>query len=719
MKGCVAPCLSIAMNPLPEPVPDEIVAEVAALRERIRVLDHAYYVQNEPLVPDAEYDALFRRLQALEAAYPQLVTPDSPTQRVGGTPAPEFRSVTHEVPMLSLANAFTDEEVVAFDRRCREALGRERVRYACEPKFDGVAISLVYQERLLVRAATRGDGTTGEEVTANARTIRSIPLRLPPEAPPFLEVRGEVVITHADFATLNARQLAAGEKPFANPRNAASGSLRQLDPKVTAARPLRFFAYQWVCAEGEGPRPASHSEALEWLLRFGFPVAEWRTVADGVEALLAYYARMKAARDQLPVDIDGVVYKVDDFTDQAQLGFVARAPRWAIAHKFPPTEAVTQLLAIEVQVGRTGALTPVARLRPVAVGGVTVANATLHNEEFIRTLDIRIGDWVVVRRAGDVIPEVVRALPERRTGNEQPFAMPTRCPVCGSHVERDPDKAAAYCTGGLYCPAQRKRALEHFASRRAMDIEGLGEKLIEVLVDRNWVTTPADLYDPALLSVERLATLPRMGPKSAANLIAAIARSRHTTLPRFLYALGIRNVGEATAKDLARHFRSLAAIMAASESELMAVPEIGPVVAASIRQFFDEPHNREVIAALRRQGVTWPETAGQGAQAKTPQRVATAADRQEAATVPEPLPLAGLTFVLTGTLPTLTREEVTALIERHGGRVTGSVSRKTDYVVAGSDAGSKLAKAEALGISILDEAGLRALIAARSASSLS
>ncbi|HNU18914.1 MAG: NAD-dependent DNA ligase LigA [Hydrogenophilus thermoluteolus] len=698
-------------------IPGAVRERVATLRETIRRLDYAYYVRNEPLVPDAEYDRLFRELEALEAQYPELITPDSPTQRVGGTPAPEFREVTHEIPMLSLANAFTPEEVIAFDRRCREGLGVTAVRYACEPKFDGVAISLLYENRVLTRAATRGDGFKGEEVTANARTIRTIPLRLPDEAPKLLEVRGEVVMTHADFAALNARQLAAGEKTFANPRNAASGSLRQLDPKVTAKRPLRFYAYQWVRAEGVDAAPETHSEALERLERFGFPVSEWRQTVVGAEALLDYYQKMLARRDQLPFDIDGVVYKVDAFAEQDRLGFVARAPRWAIAHKFPPQEAVTQLLAIDVQVGRTGALTPVARLAPVAVGGVTVANATLHNETFIRQQDIRIGDWVVVRRAGDVIPEIVRSLPERRRGTEQVFTLPSHCPVCGSHVERDPEKAIAYCTGGLYCPAQRKRAIEHFASRRAMNIEGLGEKLIAELVDREWVRNPADLYDPERISVDRLATLPRMGPKSAANLIAAIERSRHTTLPRFLYALGIRNVGEATAKDLARHFGSLDALIAATEADLMAVPEIGPIVAASIHQFFREPHNLEVIAALKRHGVTWLEGEPLAATSVSSQDAMPApADPSEAN---RSHALAGLTFVLTGTLPTLTREAATALIEAHGGRVSGSVSKKTSYVVAGEAAGSKLAKAEALGIPILDEAGLRRLIAEKSNSTSS
>ncbi|WP_028874165.1 NAD-dependent DNA ligase LigA [Tepidiphilus margaritifer] len=672
--------------------PPEAVERARWLREEIARLDYAYYVLAEPLVPDAEYDRLFRELVELETRYPELVTPDSPTQRVGGKPAPEFAEVRHEVPMLSLNNAYTDEEVYAFDRRCRELLGVERIRYACEPKFDGLAISLIYRDGLFTLGATRGDGFTGEDVTANLRTLRSIPLRLRLETPPtLLEVRGEVIMTREDFKRLNEAQLRAGEKTFVNPRNAAAGSLRQLDPAVTAKRPLRFYAYQLVRLEGH-PWPETHSQALALLQRWGFPLSDARALADGVDGLLAYYRRMEVERDRLPFDIDGVVYKVDDLAAQQRLGTIARAPRWAIAHKFPPQEEITRLVGIEVQVGRTGALTPVARLEPVFVGGVTVTNATLHNEDYIRDKDIRIGDWVVVRRAGEVIPEVVKVLPERRDGSERPFVMPEHCPVCGSAVARDPDEAAAYCTGGMYCPAQRKRALEHFASRLAMDIEGLGEKLIEQLVDLGWVETPADLYDPDKINADRLASLPRMGEKSAAKLMAAIERSKKTTLARFIYALGIRHVGEATAKLLAGHFGSLDALMNARLDELTAIEGIGPVVAQSIRDFFDEPHNRQVIERLRRLGVHWEES--------VPAKKSRA--------------LAGLTFVLTGTLPRLTREEAKALIEAHGGKVSASVSKKTDYVVAGSEAGSKLQRALELGVPVIDEDTLERLIAERS-----
>lgn len=498
-------------------------------------------------------------------------------------------------------------------------------------------------------------------------------------------------MTREDFKRLNEAQLKAGEKTFVNPRNAAAGSLRQLDPRVTAKRPLRFFAYQLVRLEGH-PWPETHSEALALLQRWGFPLSDAREVTEGAEGLLAYYRRMEAERDRLPFDIDGVVYKVDDLSAQQRLGTIARAPRWAIAHKFPPQEEITRLVGIEVQVGRTGALTPVARLEPVFVGGVTVTNATLHNEDYIRDKDIRIGDWVVVRRAGEVIPEIVKVLPERRDGSERPFVMPEHCPVCGSAVARDPDEAAAYCTGGMYCPAQRKRALEHFASRLAMDIEGLGEKLIEQLVDLGWVETPADLYDPDKINADRLASLPRMGEKSAAKLMAAIERSKKTTLARFIYALGIRHVGEATAKLLAGHFGSLDALMNARLDELTAIEGIGPVVAQSIRDFFDEPHNRQVIERLRRLGVHWEES--------VPAKKSRA--------------LAGLTFVLTGTLPRLTREEAKALIEAHGGKVSASVSKKTDYVVAGSEAGSKLQRALELGVPVIDEDTLERLIAERS-----
>ncbi len=663
------------------------------LRELIARYDHAYYVLDAPLVPDVEYDRLFAELLALERQFPELITPDSPTLRVGGQPASGFAEVAHAVPMLSLANAFTDEEVYAFDRRCREGLEVSVVDYVAEPKFDGLAVTLIFENRHLVRAATRGDGLTGEDVTANVRTIRALPLVLPEDAPVLVEVRGEVVIKKSDFARLNEQQLARGEKTFANPRNAAAGSLRQLDPKVTAQRPLRFFAYQIARWQGS-PAPASHWEALECLERWRFAVAPWRQRCRGAEALLAFYRDLLAQRDALPYEMDGTVYKVNAFAAQERLGFVARAPRWAIAHKFPAQEAVTRLVAIEVQVGRTGALTPVARLEPVAVSGVTVSSATLHNEDYLRDKDLRVGDWVVVRRAGDVIPEVVMALPDRRRGDEIPFVFPTQCPVCGSRVAKDPDKAVAYCTGGLFCPAQRKRAIEHFASRRAMNIEGLGPERIEQLVDLGWVRTPADLYDRTRLNVDHLSGLERMGLKSAQNLIAAIERSKATTLSRFLYALGIRHVGEATAKTLVEHFGTLEAIQNADPATLQQAPDIGPVVAEAIRAFFCEPHNQEVIAALRHFGVHWP------------QGVAEASTSE-----PESKPLAGLTFVITGTLPTMTREAARSLIERLGGKVTDSVSRKTSYVIVGAEPGSKRDKAEALGIPMLDEAGLRALIA--------
>ncbi|MDI6749271.1 MAG: NAD-dependent DNA ligase LigA [Rhodocyclaceae bacterium] len=665
----------------------EVAARAAQLRAEIERHNYAYYVLDAPTIPDAEYDRLFRELQAIEAAHPELVTPDSPTQRVGGKPLAAFREVRHAVPMLSLNNAFSAEEVEAFDRRCREGLGREVIRYACEPKFDGLAITLRYEGGVFVQGATRGDGFTGEDVTQNLRTVRNIPLRLTGAGvPPLIEVRGEVLMLRRDFEKLNERQRAAGEKEFANPRNAAAGSLRQLDPKITAQRPLRFYAYGVADAAAVSPAPTLHSEMMARLAGWGIPVARERAVVQGAHGLLGYFERIGRERRSLPYDIDGVVYKVDAFADQERLGFVARAPRFAIAHKFPAEEALTTVEAIDVQVGRTGALTPVARLKPVFVGGVTVTNATLHNEDEVHRKDIRVGDTVIVRRAGDVIPEVVAIVPERRPPHTHPFVMPKRCPVCGSAVEKPEDEAIARCTGGLYCPAQRKQALLHFASRRAMDIEGLGEKLVDQLVDQGLVATVADLYR---LDLPTLANLERMGEKSALNLLAAIDRSRQTTLARFIYALGIRNVGEATAKDLARHFGSLDALMSADVATLQQVPEVGPVVAESIAHFFSEPHNRKVIEALIAAGVRWPEETGRRAI---------------------PAPFAGKTFVLTGTLPTLTREEAKALIEEKGGKVAGSVSKKTDYVVVGLDPGSKFTKAQELGITMLDEKQLRELL---------
>ncbi len=672
----------------------DVRERAAALRARIEDANYRYYVLDDPDLPDAEYDRLLRELQDLEAAHPELVTPDSPTQRVGVTPAGEFMPVEHAIPMLSLNNAFTEAEVAAFDRRVREALGREQdtIEYAVEPKFDGLAVSLVYQDGLFVRGATRGDGYTGEDVSANLRTIRAIPMRLAADRPPaLLEVRGEVLMLKRDFERLNAEALARGDKTFVNPRNAAAGSLRQLDPRVTAQRRLSFYAYGIGRCEG-APMPDTHAGIMDWIESMHLPVCAQRATALGVAGLLDYFAWLGALRPGLPFDIDGAVYKVNRLADQHALGYVARAPRFAIAHKYPAQEALTVVEAIEAQVGRTGTLTPVARLRPVFVGGVTVTNATLHNQDEIDRKDVRVGDTVIVRRAGDVIPEVVRVLTERRGDPPPPrFDLlrqyPT-CPECGAPVIRLEGEAAARCSNGLACPAQRKQALWHFASRRAMDIDGLGEKLIDQLIDRGLVATPADLYDPERVNVATLAGLDRMAEKSAENLLTAIAASRGRDLGRFLHALGIRHVGEQTAKDLARHFGSLDALMAADETALLQVPDVGPVVAGSIRAFFAEPHNRAVIEALRRAGA-W---------------------RDGTPAAPGTGVLAGRTLVLTGTLPTLTRDQAKARIEAAGGKVAGSVSGKTDYVVAGAEAGSKLDKAIALGVTVLDEAALLNLL---------
>lgn len=668
-------------------VPPDIVRRLQALREEIEEHNHRYYVLDQPTIPDSEYDALFRELLDLEAVHPDLVTPDSPSQRVGAAPRADFAAVTHRLPMLSLNNAFHDEDVVAFDRRAREALRVAEIEYAAEPKFDGLAISLAYEHGRFAGGATRGDGFTGEDVTANLRTLHAIPLRLPdPQPPQFLEVRGEVIMQKRDFEKLNREQLARNEKTFANPRNAAAGSLRQLDPKETARRPLTFFAYGVGAAEGAAVHWAKHDELMSYLASQRFRVAPERRVERGVAGLLHFYREIGAARDRLPYEIDGVVYKVNDLKDQERLGYVARAPRFAIAHKYPAEEAVTEVLGIEVQVGRTGALTPVARLKPVAVGGVTVTNATLHNEDEIRRKDVRIGDQVVVRRAGDVIPEVVSVVAERRPATSRLFSMPAQCPVCGSRVERLPDEAVARCTAGLYCPAQRKQALLHFASRRALDIEGLGEKLVNQLVDRGLVRDPSDLFR---LGVAEIAALERMGDKSAENVVAAIEASKRTTLARFVYALGVRNVGEVTAKDLAAHFGSLDAVMDATAEALEQVPDVGPVVAACIAGFFAEPHNRAVVSSLRELGVHWPKPTA----APAPSRA-----------------VRGRTFVLTGTLPHLSREEAKARIEAAGGQVAGSVSRKTNYVVIGASPGTKAEKARALEIPMLDEDQLLALL---------
>jgi len=650
--------------------------KVRKLRQTIERHNRLYYVEDAPEITDAEYDALFRELQQLEEQHPELRAADSPTQRIGGAPLAEFGEVRHGTPMLSINNAFDEESVAAFDRRARETLGAQRIEYAAEPKFDGLAISLSYRDGMFVQGATRGDGTTGEDVTANLRTVRSIPLKIARRED--LEVRGEVLMYRKDFDAMNARQRRAGEKEYVNPRNAAAGAVRQLDSRVTASRPLRFFAY---AISSPGPWK-TQAETLDCLRQLDFPVCKERDVVTGVEGLLEFYARIGKLRDKLPYSIDGVVYKVNRLDWQQRLGYVSRAPRFALAHKYPAEEQSTEVLAIEVQVGRTGALTPVAKLKPVFVGGVTVSNATLHNEDELRRKDVRVGDTVIVRRAGDVIPEIVSVQTDRRPAGASPFHLPKKCPVCGSKVVRSEDEAVARCSGGLYCPAQRKQSLLHFASRRAMDIEGLGEKIVDQLVDKGLVHTPADLYK---LNTEDLENLARMGEKSAANLLAALERSKRTTLERFIYALGIRNVGETTARDFARHFGDLQPLLGASEETLLQVPDVGPVVARSARQFLDEPHNRKVIEALLRAGVSWPKSEP--------------APRRKGVTAAG----ATKTFVLTGTLSGMSRDEARAAIEAKGHKVAGSVSKKTDYVVAGEDAGSKLERARALGVQVLEE----------------
>jgi len=666
--------------------PMNLADRYAFLQKELARLEHAYYVLDTPILPDSEYDRLYRELLEIEAAHPEWVTAESLSQRVGGAALKEFDSVEHVVPMLSLNNAFEDAELIAFDRRCREGLEVKQVNYAGELKFDGLAISLRYENGSLVRAATRGDGTSGEDVTANIKTVRAIPLRLlGKNIPAVLEVRGEVFMYLDDFQKMNQLAAAQGEKEFANPRNAAAGSLRQLDSKITAKRPLSFFAYGLGALEPQGWLPATHEELLNRYAELGLPVCSERKVLQSVEEMLAFYHEIEVKRDALPYDIDGIVYKVNSFAEQNALGFVSRAPRFALAHKFPAQEALTTVLGIDVQVGRTGAITPVARLAPVEVGGVTVTNATLHNEDEVKRKDVRVGDTVSVRRAGDVIPEVVSVIHERRPKGTTQFVMPTRCPVCDSHIERLADEAVARCSGGLFCGAQRKQALIHFAHRRALDIEGLGEKIVDQLVDQNLVRTPADLYR---LGFSALANLERMGEKSADNLIQAINQSRSTTLARFIFALGIRHVGETTAKDLANHYQSMHALMDASLEDLLTVKDVGPVVADSIVSFMAESHNREVIEQLLASGM----------QLSVEKKVISAA-------------VAGKTFVLTGTFPTLSRDEAKDLLERAGAKVAGSVSKKTDYVVAGADAGSKLTKAEELGIAVIDEQAMLDLLA--------
>jgi DNA ligase (NAD+) len=684
------------------PASPKIQERVDALRELLHHHAHRYYVLDDPEIPDADYDRLFRELQELEAQYPELLTPDSPTQRVGGKLLEGFAKVRHKVPMLSIRTE-TDIEASgarAFDARVRRELGLPEsapaVEYVAELKFDGLALNLRYEGGVLVQAATRGDGEIGEEVTQNIRTIGQVPLRLPKDAPPVLEVRGEVYMRRDDFEKLNELQRekiargAKGEKTFVNPRNAAAGAVRQLDPAIARQRPLSFFAYGWgevTPAEQGGPAFATHFEALLTLRSWGFPVSTRTQLATGPEELVAFHQAVGRERDGLPFDIDGVVYKVNSLELQQRLGFVSREPRWAVAHKYPAQEQTTTVESIDVYVGRTGKLTPVARLAPVFVGGVTVTNATLHNEDEARRKDVRVGDTVIVRRAGDVIPEVVAVVPDKRDHRAKQFTMPRHCPVCGSEAVREEGEADYRCTGGLFCGAQRKQAILHFAQRRALDIEGLGEKLVDQMVEGNVIRTLPDLYR---LGLNALASLERMADKSAQNVLAALEKSKRTTLPRFLYGLGIRHVGEATAKDLARHFGKLDAIMDASVEQLLEVNDVGPVVAESIHTFFQQPHNREVVEQLRACGVNWEEG-------------------EPAARAPKPL--AGKTIVLTGTLPTLSRDEAKDLLEAAGAKVAGSVSKKTDYVIAGAEAGSKLDKAQELGVAVLDEDGLRALLA--------
>ena len=665
-------------------------ARIAELRERLEYHNYRYHALDDPEIPDVEYDRLFRELQELEAVNPELQSEDSPTQRIGGAAVSGFREVQHLLPMLSLENAFTADELQAFDRRIRERLkSEEPIEYSAETKLDGTAISLLYENGRLARAATRGDGQTGEDVTHNVRTIDSVPLRLRgDDHPRLLEIRGEVYLPIEGFRALNARLAAEGAKTFVNPRNAAAGTLRQLDPRVAASRPLEFIAYG-VGHHENGDLPDRHSETLGKLKELGVRVSPLSRVVTGADGCQAYYDEIGRQRDTLPYEIDGVVFKVDRVELQRALGFVSRAPRWAVAFKFPAQEVATRLKGVDFQVGRTGALTPVARLEPVFVGGVTVSNATLHNLDEIKRKDIRIGDKVIVRRAGDVIPEVVRVIPEQRKGRLAKVTLPEKCPVCASDVVRPEGQAVARCSGGLFCPAQRKEKLRHFASRRAMDIEGLGAKIVEQLVDTGIdgepVHNPAEIY---ALTAEKLAGLERMGEKSAQNLVAAIQRSKETTLPRFLFALGIPEVGEVTAGNLARHFGDIDPLARADIEHLEAVPDVGPVVAQHVHEFFQQPENLRVIAELRRHGVHWP--------AVKPETGA----RQ----------LEGKTFVLTGSLESMTRDEAREKIESAGGKVTGSVSGKTDYVVVGKDPGSKLAKAERLGITVLDEAGLLGLV---------
>jgi len=659
---------------------------IDVLRKEINAHNYSYYVLDNPEIPDSEYDRLLRELSEIENQYSELITPDSPTQRVGATPLDSFSEVQHEVPMLSLGNAFSDQDMSDFDKRIREAVEKDNIEYAAEPKLDGLAISLLYKEGLLTRAATRGDGRTGEDVTLNIRTIDAIPLKLRgKDYPKLLEVRGEVVMPKAGFEKLNQQQIEKGEKPFVNPRNAAAGSLRQLDPKITATRPLSFYSYGVGLVDGM-VLPKKHSAVMSMLQSWGLRINPASKVVKGATGCLEYYEALSKIRNDLPDEIDGIVYKVDNIEFQDIMGFVARAPRWAIARKFPAQEEMTTLLGIDIQVGRTGALTPVARLEPVFVGGVTVSNATLHNQDEIDRLDVRVGDRVIVRRAGDVIPQIVSVVKSKREGKPRRFQLPKTCPVCNSETVRFDYEAVTYCTGGLFCEAQRKEAIKHFASRRAMNIDGLGDKLVEQLVDEGLIHTIADLYH---LDVKNLIKLERMAEKSATNLVESLEKSKTTTLARFVFALGIHSIGETTAQTLANHFCSLENIMHATEIQLLEVPDIGPIVAENLMTFFKQEHNIEVVNQLLEVGIHWPKI--------------------EQKAVGEQ-PLLGQTFVITGTLETMGRNDAKTALQNLGAKVAGSVSKKTSHVVIGENAGSKAQKAAGLGINLLDENALIELL---------
>ena len=664
----------------------KVIQRTTALREEINAHNYSYYVLDNPEIPDSEYDRLLKELSDLENQHPELITPDSPTQRVGATPLDSFSEVQHEVPMLSLGNAFSDQDMTDFDKRIREGVEQSDIEYAAEPKLDGLAISLLYRNGLLERAATRGDGRTGEDVTLNIRTIEAIPLKLRgTDYPPLIEIRGEVVMPKAGFEKLNRQQIEKGEKPFVNPRNAAAGSLRQLDPKVTATRPLSFYSYGVGLIEGMS-LPNKHSDMMDKLKSWGLRINPESKVVKGSKGCLEYYDYLARRRNDLPDEIDGIVYKVNAIKFQDIMGFVSRAPRWAIARKFPAQEEMTTLLDIDIQLGRTGALTPVARLEPVFVGGVTVSNATLHNQDEIDRLDVRIGDTVIVRRAGDVIPQIVSVVTSKRQGKPRRFHLPATCPVCGSETARFEDEAVTFCTGGLFCEAQRKEAIKHFASRRAMNIDGLGDKLVEQLVDEGLIHTIADLYQ---LNVEDLIKLERMAEKSAKNLVASLEKSKTTTLARFIFSLGIHSIGETTAQTLANHFSTLENIMNANEESLLQVPDVGPIVAENLLTFFKQEHNIEVIESLLSVGISWPKIKKKSQ------------DEQ---------PLSGKSFVVTGTLETMGRNDAKTALQELGAKVSGSVSKKTDYVVVGENPGSKATKATELGVTILDEKAFISLL---------